>query len=63
MFAAKGGCGKTTLAINLAVALARQSAGRVCIVDLDLSFGDVAISVQLAPARTIVGRAADGRPP
>ncbi len=54
VFAAKGGCGKTTLAINLAVALARHSDRRVCIVDLDLAFGDVAISVQLDPARTIV---------
>jgi Flp pilus assembly CpaE family ATPase len=54
VFAAKGGCGKTTLAINLGVALAKQQAGRVCIVDLDLSFGDVAISVQLDPLRTIV---------
>jgi len=53
VFAAKGGCGKTTLAINLGVALARY-ARRVCIVDLDLSFGDVAISVQLDPQRTVV---------
>lgn len=54
VFAAKGGCGKTTLAINLAVALASGTDQRVCIVDLDLAFGDVAISVQLDPARTIV---------
>lgn len=54
VFAAKGGCGKTTLAINLAMALARDTGNRVCIVDLDLAFGDVAISVQLDPARTMV---------
>jgi len=53
VFAAKGGCGKTTLSINLGVALARYSR-RVCIVDLDLAFGDVAISVQLDPQRTVV---------
>ena len=58
VFAAKGGCGKTTLAINLGVALASLGAGRVCVVDLDLSFGDVAISLQLAPLRTM----ADGLP-
>jgi pilus assembly protein CpaE len=54
VFAAKGGCGKTTLAINLGVALARDAGHRVCVVDLDLAFGDVAISVQLDPARTVV---------
>jgi len=53
VFAAKGGCGKTTLAINLGVALTRHG-GRVCILDLDLAFGDVAISVQLDPVRTVV---------
>ena len=54
VFAAKGGCGKTTLSINLAVALARGTGQQVCVVDLDLAFGDVAVSVQLDPARTIV---------
>jgi MinD-like ATPase involved in chromosome partitioning or flagellar assembly len=54
VFAAKGGCGKTTVAVNLGVALARQGVGRVCVVDLDLAFGDVAISVQADPLRTIV---------
>jgi Flp pilus assembly CpaE family ATPase len=53
VFAAKGGCGKTTLAINLGVALAKQT-GSVCVLDLDLAFGDVAISVQRDPVRTVV---------
>ncbi|MFF0343851.1 CpaE family protein [Kribbella sp. NPDC004875] len=53
VFAAKGGCGKTTITINLAAALAAGGTHRVCVVDLDLSFGDVAISVQLDPLRTI----------
>ncbi len=54
VFAAKGGCGKTSFAVNLGVALANEPGVRVCVVDLDLAFGDVAISVQLDPARTIV---------
>jgi len=54
VFAAKGGCGKTTFAVNLGVVLARGTGYSVCVVDLDLAFGDVAISVQLDPARTIV---------
>lgn len=53
VFSAKGGCGKTVLAINLAAALAARGHRRVCIVDLDLAFGDVAISMHLFPARTI----------
>jgi Flp pilus assembly CpaE family ATPase len=58
VFAAKGGVGKTTVAINLGVALAEGTGQRVCVVDLDLAFGDVAISVSLDPARTMV----DGLP-
>lgn len=54
VFSAKGGCGKTTVATNLAVALADGGRSRVCLVDLDLAFGDVAIALQLMPARTIV---------
>ncbi|WP_328529328.1 AAA family ATPase [Nocardioides sp. NBC_00368] len=54
IFSAKGGCGKTTLATNLAVALHADGARRVCLVDLDLAFGDVAISLQLEPRRTLV---------
>jgi len=54
VFAAKGGCGKTSFAVNLAVALASDISVRVCVVDLDLAFGDVAISVQVDPARTII---------
>ena len=52
VFSAKGGCGKTFLATNLAVALAARGAG-VALVDLDLHFGDVAIMLQLFPTHTI----------
>jgi pilus assembly protein CpaE len=53
VFSPKGGVGKTTIAANLAVALSARDALRVCLVDLDLGFGDIAITLQLFPARTI----------
>ena len=53
VFSAKGGCGKTTLATNIATALAESGKGTVALVDLDLAFGDVAIALQLFPTHTI----------
>ena len=53
VFAPKGGVGKTTLATNLGVVLAAEGY-QVCVVDLDLASGDIAISVQLDPVRTLV---------
>ncbi|HZD01176.1 MAG TPA: P-loop NTPase [Actinomycetes bacterium] len=52
VFSPKGGCGKTFLSTNLAVALVATGA-KVVLVDLDLDFGDVAIMLQLFPTRTI----------
>ncbi|MFI5622879.1 CpaE family protein [Nocardioides sp. NPDC051685] len=60
IFSSKGGCGKTTLATNLAATLHDKGARRVCLVDLDLAFGDVAISLQLEPRRTLVDAVAMG---
>jgi Flp pilus assembly CpaE family ATPase len=54
VFAPKGGCGKTMLSVNLGVVLARDTGHSVCVVDLNLGFGDVAISVQLDPAKTLI---------
>ena len=53
VFSSKGGCGKSFVSSNLAVALAQRSGQEVAMVDLDLQFGDLAIMLQLFPARTI----------
>ncbi len=45
----KGGVGKTTVATNLAVGLARSAPQATVLVDLDLQFGDVASSLNLDP--------------
>jgi pilus assembly protein CpaE len=55
----KGGTGKTLTACNLAVSFAKQGK-RAALVDLDLQFGDVGISLGLRPDRTIYDLAASG---
>ncbi|HSS12357.1 MAG TPA: AAA family ATPase, partial [Rhizomicrobium sp.] len=49
----KGGVGKTTVATNLAVGLAKLAPKGAVIVDLDLQFGDVASGMGLEPLHTI----------
>ncbi|CAA9308696.1 MAG: Type II/IV secretion system ATPase TadZ/CpaE, associated with Flp pilus assembly [uncultured Friedmanniella sp.] len=45
----KGGVGKTTVATNLAVGLARTAPQATVLVDLDIQFGDVASGLNLDP--------------
>jgi pilus assembly protein CpaE len=54
IFSTKGGAGKSVIAVNLAVTLARRSERPVVLVDADLQFGDVAVMLKLAPQHTIV---------
>jgi pilus assembly protein CpaE len=49
----KGGSGKTFLATNLAVTLARRLPDSTVLVDLDVTFGDVAAALRLLPEHTI----------
>ncbi len=50
---ATGGCGKTFFATNLAYFLHHHTGSSVCIVDLDLQFGEVSTSLRLRPRYTI----------
>jgi pilus assembly protein CpaE len=58
VFSTKGGAGKSVVATNLAVSLARTAAQRgdapVVLVDADLQFGDAAVMLSLSPRLTIV---------
>lgn len=49
----KGGSGKTSIASNLAVALARLHPNRVVAVDLDVQFGDLESALSLTAERTL----------
>ncbi len=50
---ATGGCGKTFMATNMALYLARHTKQRVVLVDLDLQFGEVSTALRLRPNYTI----------
>ena len=53
VFSSKGGIGKTMIATNLAVALARKTGHKVALIDGNLQFGDVALFLNLLPHRTV----------
>lgn len=48
-----GGCGKTTVAVNLAAMLGRPGTHKVVLVDLDVQFGEVTAALQLRPSYTL----------
>ena len=52
VFSTASAVGKTLIAINMAAELAKQGY-RVCLVDLDLQFGDVCNYLQLQPTYTL----------
>ena len=49
VFGPKGGVGRTTLAVNLAVAAATELGQKTCLVDASFQFGDVGVLLNLNP--------------
>ncbi len=54
VFSTKGGSGKSVVACNMGVVLAKRTDRPVVLVDADLQFGDVAGMLKLTPQNTIV---------
>jgi pilus assembly protein CpaE len=55
VFSPKGGVGRTTVAVNVAVAAATTLGKRVCLVDASLQFGDVGVLMNLSPKNKTLG--------
>jgi pilus assembly protein CpaE len=53
IYSPQGGVGKSMLAANLAVVLARESGRPTVLVDLNLQFGDIDLMLNITPERTI----------
>jgi pilus assembly protein CpaE len=61
LFAPKGGVGRTTLAVNLAVAIAGEQRQTVTLVDGSFQFGDVGVLLNLNPKnKSIIDVVAEG---
>ncbi len=54
VFSTKGGSGKSVIATNVAVALARMSDRPVVLIDGHLQFGDDAVMLKIQPQHTVV---------
>ena len=54
VFSPKGGVGTTTVAVNLALVAAESQPNKVLLMDLDLSFGQVASHLNLMPKQTLL---------
>jgi pilus assembly protein CpaE len=51
---AKGGVGVTTIALNFALALARESGGKVVVVDMDFQLGEIAPGLGMTATFSVV---------
>jgi pilus assembly protein CpaE len=63
VFSPKGGAGRTTIATNLALALQRETGGRICLIDANLQFGDVGVLLNLNPKNRSMLDAVEGGEP
>lgn len=54
VFSNKGGLGKTTIAVNLAVSLSQVMKKPVALVDLNLQLGDITTFLDIEPKQTII---------
>ncbi len=54
VFSTKGGVGSTTIAVNLAVELAKQKVGKILLLDLVLQHGNVADFLDVLPQYTLM---------
>ena len=59
VFSPKGGVGTTTVATNLALLAAEVHPNKVLLIDLDLSFGQVASHLNIQPRQTLLELARD----
>ncbi len=53
VFGTKGGCGASTIAVNVAIGLREDTKARVALVDANLEMGDIAVLLNLPGNRTI----------
>lgn len=53
IFSPKGGVGCSTLAINLAIAIHKETSAKVGLIDASLQFGDIAVLLNVQTRRTI----------
>ncbi len=54
LFGTKGGVGRTTIGVNLSVAIQRITRGRTVLFDADFFFGDIALHLGVPPSHTIL---------
>lgn len=55
VFGPRGGSGKSTIAVNLAVSFAQLHPDQVCLFDLSLTFGHCALLLNLVPKVSVAG--------